>query len=143
MLVPARRVGVRAEGGDARVERPETRTALVVASVGAAAFLTGLLANGGGFLLVPIFMLLLGFTAVRAAGTSMVAVAALIVPTLTIHWMLGDIDWSVAAAFALGVIPATMLGTRLGRQLPDAASQRAFGATLVVFAIWFLATRVV
>ena len=73
----------------------------------------------------------------------MVAVAALIVPTLAMHWMLGDIDWSVAGAFALGVIPATMVGTRLGRQLPDAASKRAFGVTLVVFAVWFLATRVV
>lgn len=32
--------------------------------------LTGLLANGGGFLLVPVFVLILGMTAVEAAGTS-------------------------------------------------------------------------
>jgi uncharacterized membrane protein YfcA len=145
MLMPARRVPAGAGGGvddELGVDGTEIRTALLVSLVGAAAFLTGLLANGGGFLLVPIFTLLLGFTAVRAAVTSMAAAAALIVPTLAMHWMLGDIDWAVAAAFALGVIPATMVGTRLGRQLPDLASRRAFGAMLVVFAIWFLATRV-
>ena len=53
---------------------------LVVGLVASAGFLTGLLANGGGFLLVPIFVLVLGLTAAQAAGTSMVAVAALIIP---------------------------------------------------------------
>ena len=69
------------------------------------AFLTGLLANGGGFLLVPIFVLVLGLTAAQAAGTSMVAVAALIIPTLTAHIVLGHVDWAVAGAFAVGGDP--------------------------------------
>ena len=62
MVVPpsgARREGTSATDLDARL----------VALVVAAAFLAGLLANGGGFLLVPIFVLVLGFTAARAAGT--------------------------------------------------------------------------
>ena len=121
MLVPDRPFAANVERG----ERAETRTALVVTLVGGAAFLSGLLANGGGFLLVPIFILVLGFTAVRAAGTSMVAVAALVVPTLAMHWMLGDIDWSVAGAFALGVIPATMVGARFSHRLPQRVSRRA------------------
>ena len=120
----------------------EASTALVVALVVGAAFFTGLLANGGGFLLVPIFVLVLGFTAARAAGTSMVTVAALIVPTLATHWYLGNIDWAIAGAFALGVIPATIVGARLGRRIPEATSRRAFGVALVAFAAWFLATRV-
>ena len=128
MLVPAALVAADAPAkGDAR-------TALVVTLVAGAAFLTGLLANGGGFLLVPIFVLVLGFTATRAAGTSMVAVAALIVPTLATHWYLGNIDWAVAGAFALGVIPATVVGARLSRHIPEAASRRAFGVLLVTFA---------
>ena len=70
-----------------------------------AGFLTGLLANGGGFLLVPIFVLVLGLTAAQAAGTSMVAVAALIIPTLIAHIALGHVDWAVAGAFAVGCDP--------------------------------------
>src|SRR5262245_3806669 len=81
---------------------------LVVLLVAGAGFLTGLLANGGGFLLVPIFVLVLGLTAAQAAGTSLVAVTALIIPTLVAHWMLGNIDWTVSGVFASGVVPASM-----------------------------------
>ena len=100
-----------------------------------------MLANGGGFLLVPIFVLVLGLSAARAAGTSMVAVAALTVPTLVVHWALGNIDWAIALPFALGMIPAVVVGSRLGRRLPEDVSRRAFGVVLVVFSACFLALR--
>jgi uncharacterized protein len=114
---------------------------LVVGLVASAGFLTGLLANGGGFLLVPIFVLVLGLTAAQAAGTSMVAVAALIIPTLLAHIVLGHVDWAVAGAFAVGVIPASIVGARLGRRLPEILARRAFGAVLVTFSVGFLALR--
>jgi uncharacterized membrane protein YfcA len=128
---------------DARLTPKRERSdALVVALVAGAAFLTGLLANGGGFLLVPIFVLVLGLSAAQAAGTSMVAVAALTVPTLAAHAALGHVDWVVAGAFALGMIPASLVGARLGLRLPEVVARRAFGAVLVVFSICFLALRV-
>jgi uncharacterized membrane protein YfcA len=119
----------------------DVKTWIVVGLVAGAGFLTGLLANGGGFLLVPIFVLVLGLSAAKAAGTSMVAVAALIVPTLAAHIALGNVDWAIAGAFALGVIPASMVGARLGRRLPEQLARRAFGWLLVVFALCFLALR--
>jgi uncharacterized membrane protein YfcA len=114
---------------------------LAVVLVASAGFLTGLLANGGGFLLVPIFVLVLGLTAAQAAGTSMVAVAALIIPTLTAHIVLGHVDWAVAGAFAVGVIPASIVGARLGRRLPEVLARRAFGVVLVTFSVCFLSLR--
>jgi len=119
----------------------DARTTRMLVLVAAAAFLTGLLANGGGFLLVPIFVLVVGLSTARAAGTSMVAVAALVVPTLLVHWWLGDIDWTVAGAFALGVVPASIVGARLGPRMPDAVARRVFGVVLVGFSLWFLVTR--
>jgi hypothetical protein len=89
-----------------------------------------------------VFVLVLGLSAARAAGTSLVTVAALIVPTLVAHAWVGDIDWAIAGAFALGAIPASIVGARTGPRLHDATARRAFGLTLVVFALWFLATRV-
>jgi uncharacterized protein len=118
------------------------RGSLVVGLVGGAAFLTGLLANGGGFLLVPIFVLVLGLTAAQAAGTSMVTVAALTVPTFVTHWALGNIDWTIAVVFALGVVPASIVGARLGRRLPDQLSRRLFGVVLIAFSVCFLVLRV-
>jgi uncharacterized protein len=120
----------------------DAKTVVVVGFVAGAGFFTGLLANGGGFLLVPIFVLVVGLTAAQAAGTSMVTVAALIVPTLVAHVVLGHVDWAVAGAFALGVIPTSMVGARLGRRLPDVVARRAFGAVLVLFSVGFLALRV-
>jgi uncharacterized membrane protein YfcA len=121
--------------------REERGDLLVVGLVAGAGFLTGLLANGGGFLLVPIFVLVLGLTAAQAAGTSMVAVGALIVPTLIAHIVLGHVDWAVAGAFAAGVIPASIVGARLGRRLPEVFARRAFGVVLVTFSVCFLALR--
>lgn len=130
-------------GGRAPVTPKRERSeGLVVALVAGAGFLTGLLANGGGFLLVPIFVLVLGLSAAQAAGTSMVVVAALTVPTLAAHAALGHVDWVVAGAFALGMIPASLVGARVGLRLPEAVARRAFGVVLVAFSICFLAFRV-
>ena len=75
--------------------------------------------TAAGFLLVPIFVLALGLTAARAAGTSLVAAVALDGADDRAHWLLGDIDWAIAGAFALGLVPASMLGARLGLHLPS------------------------
>jgi uncharacterized protein len=101
--------------------------------------LTGLLANGGGFLLVPLFIVGFGLAASVAAGTSMVVVGALAVPTLVMHMTLGHIDWPVAIAFGAGLIPGSMLGANFSARIPDVIARRAFGALLVAFAVVFLA----
>jgi uncharacterized membrane protein YfcA len=133
MLLPSRP----SHRGEARAH--DTTTVVVLAA--GAAFLAGLLANGGGFLLVPLFVLGLGFTAARAAGTALVAAMALVIPTLLAHWAMGNIDWTVAGAFALGMIPASTLGARYGTKLPDAVTRAAFGTALVGFSLFFLVTR--
>lgn len=120
-----------------------TRTGLVVTLAFSVGILTGLLANGGGFLLVPAFVVLLGLSTGMAAGTSMVAVGALALPTLFVHWQLGHIDWPVALIFGLGVLPGSLVGSRVAQHVPEALARRVFGVLLVVFSIWFLARRVV
>ena len=136
-------VGVRillpdAAGAAGRAAARRDRSGLVVSAAFLVGFLTGLLANGGGFLLVPLYVVVLGLTAVRAAGTSMVVVGVLTIPTLATHWALGHIDWTVALIFAAGVVPASMFGARLSQRIDAAKSRRAFGLLLVGFAVWFL-----
>lgn len=126
-----------AKGAAAAAARRDRR-GLIVGSTFAVGLLTGLLANGGGFLLVPIFVLVLGLTAVEAAGTSMLVVAVLTVPTLATHWALGHIDWTVAAGFALGLVPAASVGAMLAQRVPPGTARRVFGGVLVAFAGWFL-----
>jgi uncharacterized membrane protein YfcA len=136
-------VGVRlllrdSSGAAERASARRGRTWIVVGSAFVVGLLTGLLANGGGFLLVPVFILVLGLTSIEAAGTSMVVVGILTIPTLITHWALGHIDWAVAAGFAIGLVPAAAVGARLAQRIHPARSRMAFGIMLVVFSAWFL-----
>ncbi len=125
-----------------RCVQRRARTSLVLGASFGVGLLTGLLANGGGFLLVPLFIVGFGLLATEAAGTSMVAVGALTVPTVLMHSHLGHIDWPVAVAFAAGLIPASLVGARWSLHLPASVARRAFAVMLLAFALWFLATRV-
>jgi uncharacterized membrane protein YfcA len=113
-------------------------SALVVAPAFAIGVLSGLLANSGGVLLVPMFIILLGLTAARAAGTSIVAAGALSIPTLLVHTSLGHVDWTVALIFGLGMLPGSLAGSRAGERIPVAVARRKFGVALIAFAVWFL-----
>lgn len=122
--------------GVAAARRSSARfVTLMAAGVG---FAAGLLANGGGFLLVPLFLLALGLDMNEATGTSLVVAMALTIPTLVTHAFIGDIDWAVAGLFAVGLIPGTLVGGQLARQLPMGRLRNAFGLLLVGFAVWFL-----
>ncbi len=132
-LVLPDRAGATQRGADRR-----DRRWIVIGSAFGVGLLTGLLANGGGFLLVPVFVLILGLTAVEAAGTSMVVVGILTIPTLATHWGLGHIDWTVASGFAAGLIPGAAVGARLAQRIAPERLRRSFGIMLVVFALFFL-----
>jgi uncharacterized membrane protein YfcA len=110
----------------------------VAAAVG---LFTGLLANGGGFLLVPAYLLLLGLSMRTASGTSLLVVAALTIPTLITHWALGHIDWAAAAVFAVGSVPASWIVSRQAQRVHTHHLQLAFGVLLVAFSIWFVTYR--
>jgi uncharacterized membrane protein YfcA len=118
------------------------RPAVVIPAAAAIGLVTGLLANGGGFLLVPLFVLFLGLTMPESAGTSLVVIAVLSVPTLATHWAMGHIDWAVATAFAAGSIPGAAAGARLSHRIPEGTMRRGFGALLVVFATYFVARQI-
>lgn len=123
----------------ARAAERRHNAPLVITMAALVGFAAGLLANGGGFLLVPLFLVLLGFEMTEATGTSLVVAAVLTVPTLVTHMVVGDIVWSVTAAFAVGFIPGAALGPRVVRGLPVERLRTAFGVLLVAFAVWFLA----
>lgn len=125
-------------GHAARCEARRERTGLIVTIAFAVGLLTGLLANGGGFLLVPAFVILLGLGTRMASGTSMVAVGVLAVPTLLVHWQLGHIDWSVALLFGVGLLPGSLLGAQAAQHVPADRARRIFGVLLVSFSAWFL-----
>ncbi len=117
------------------------RPVLIVTIAAAVGLFTGLLANGGGFLLVPAYLLIFGLSMRKSSGTSLVVIAALTIPTLLTHWALGHIDWAAAGAFALGSIPAAWIVSRKSQRIRSDKLQRVFGVLLIVFSVWFVAYR--
>lgn len=101
-------------------------------------FLSGLLANGGGFLLVPAFVLLLGLSMQEAASTSLICVAFYAIPGTLVHWWLGNINWPLVLALSIGVSPAGYLGSRLGLMINGDRTRTAFGLFLAIFGLDFV-----
>jgi uncharacterized membrane protein YfcA len=123
--------------------RARRRAEVVIPAALAIGVFTGLLANGGGFLLVPLYVVVLGLTMPQSAGTSLVVISGLAIPTLITHWVLGHIAWQVAGAFALGTVPGTLLGTVLTRRFQSDGLRRAFAVLLVLFAAYFVTRQFV
>jgi len=122
--------------------RRKNRLILVAATFGVGVF-TGLLANGGGFLLVPLYLLVFGLRMRQAVGTSLVVISVLAIPTLVTHWALGHIDWSLAGEFAAGAVPGAFVGSRLAHSVEGPTVRKAFGWFLVVSGVLFTAYRLV
>ena len=98
--------------------------------------LTGVLAGaysgffglGGGFVIVPLLTRFGRMPVKRAIGTSLVAVTLLAVPGTIAHARLGHVDWFMALALSVGVVPGALLGARLTARARDSRSRRQSGS---------------
>ena len=118
------------------------RAVLVPVACAVIGFVAGLLANSGGFLLVPFFLVVVGLDMRAAAATSLLVAAALTVPTAAVHVALGHVDWRVAALTGAGLVPGSVIGSRLAHVCPQDRLRQTFGVALVAFAVWFIAQTV-
>jgi len=105
------------------------RLALVGITVG---LLAGLLANAGGFLLVPLYLGVLKIPLRPALGSSLAVACALALPGTIVHAGLGQVNWTVAIAFGLASIPLSGLGARTALRMNSVRLERIYGAGLLV-----------
>jgi uncharacterized membrane protein YfcA len=117
--------------------------ALLVATMVLVGVFTGLLANGGGFLIVPLYLLIFGLRMREAVGTSLLVIVVLAIPTLVTHWALGHINWALAGEFALGQVPGSAAGGQFAHHVQGPVIRRAFGLFLVAFGLFFVIYRIV
>ena len=105
------------------------RLATIAVVVG---LLAGLLANAGGFLLVPLYLEALRLPIKTALACSLAVASALAVPGTVVHAILGHIDWSVTAVFAAASIPLSSLGAKTALRLNSTHLERIYGGGLLV-----------
>ena len=97
-----------------------------------AGFASGYVGVGGGFIMVPLFVSVLGITMKHASGTSLIAVTILAVPGVIEQGLLGNI---AGIAMAAGSIPGALIGASAIRFIPERKLRFVFGFFLLLSAI--------
>ncbi len=105
--------------------------------VGVAASFTGL---GGGFLMVPL-LLLLGYTAQKAVGTSFLAILVISISALAAHNKLANVDYRLGLLLGLGGVIGAQVGARLVEHVSTASFKRIFAAVLVGLAAYLVVKK--
>ncbi|MGH9679359.1 MAG: sulfite exporter TauE/SafE family protein, partial [Candidatus Acidiferrales bacterium] len=119
-------------------DRPSNwRLRLVLISAGVG-LISGLLANGGGFLLAPSYARFLGQPIKKAFACSLAVSVVLAIPGTVIHAYLGHVSWSITGLLATGSVPFSYLGAYIAIRTRASRLERIYGAALTILGIGFL-----
>jgi uncharacterized membrane protein YfcA len=106
-----------------------------------AGILSGMFGIGGGLVIVPVLILLLGYDPKTAVGTSLFA---LLLPTGLLgvleYWRRGEMKPIPGFLIAVGLFSGAYFGARLTASMSASSMKRAYAVFLIVVAIYFLWT---
>ena len=100
----------------------------------AVGFLTGLFGVGGGFLIIPALVLLLGLSMTVAVGTSLVIIVINSAAGFVAHAGDTTIDYRIAAGFTAAAIVGSLVAARVATRLPADRLRRWFAYLVFVIA---------
>ncbi|MFP4477741.1 MAG: sulfite exporter TauE/SafE family protein [Desulfatibacillaceae bacterium] len=105
--------------------------------VGIGASFSGL---GGGFLMVPL-LLVMGFQAQKAVGTSFLAILVISVSALAAHNKLANVDYRAGLLLGLGGVIGAQVGARLVEHVSTASFKKIFAVILVCLAVYLFVKK--
>lgn len=123
--------------GEARKEVKAAIPKLLSYGVGIG-FITGLLGAGGGFILIPALVLLVGLPMKKAVGTSL-----LIIALNSLIGFLGDIsnvtmNWKLILTVAAIAIVGIILGGTLAKKIEGEKLKKGFGWFVLIMGIYII-----
>ena len=93
---------------------------------------SGIMGLGGGTVMIPVLVLLLGFTQHQAVGTSLaVMIPPVTLPAVIEFYRKGHVDLRISAWIALGFIGGAFLGGFIANKLNDTVLRLIFGFILI------------
>lgn len=103
----------------------------------AAGVLAGLLGVGGGFLMVPLQVMLAGVKPLTANATSLAAIVPISIVGAAVYYLAGAgghpaVDLRFAGVLVLGGVLGAYLGARLASRLPGLLLARSMAVVLVL-----------
>jgi uncharacterized protein len=124
-------------------QRRGTRYIAIMAAGLGVGFLTGFFGVGGGFVIVPALVLIVGLPMDLAVGTSLAIVAINALASLSARAAVAHFDWAVIVPFAFAATVATVAARFIADRVPAARLRQALAALLVLVAghtMWQSAT---
>lgn len=100
--------------------------------------LTGFLGVGGGFLIVPALVMLVGLPMRQAVGTSLIVIAMNSLAGFLGHLTGMTIDFGVIVVFVVSGIAGTFAGVRLATRLQPARLRTLFAGFVIALALVLL-----
>lgn len=120
------------------VDLQQLSLAKIIASGAAVGLLTGILGVGGGFLIVPALVMLVGLPMQQAVGTSLVVIAMNSLAGFAGHLGDGALDMRALLVFVSAGLAGTFAGARLAHRLPAARLRQLFAVFVIALAIFLL-----
>lgn len=104
--------------------------------------ITGFAGVGGGFLIVPVLVLLVGLPMQAAVGTSLMIIALKSLLGFVVDYSLWhSIDWKFLTLFSLAALVGMIGGSLLSDRLGAARLSRAFGWLVTTIGLFMLVTE--
>jgi hypothetical protein len=100
---------------------------------------SGLFGIGGGAVIVPTLVVLLGYEQKRAVGTSLGALLLPVgLPGVLSYQDAGVLDVAQAAPIAVGLMLGAVVGAQITLQLPSTTVKRLYGVFLFLVGLNFI-----
>lgn len=103
---------------------------------------SGYVGVGGGFIMVPLMLSIIGIPMRKASGTSLIAVMILAIPGVIEQGIIGNINYLAGIAIVIGTIPGAVIGARLVAKVPERTLRLLFGCFLIVAAVMLVLNEV-
>jgi hypothetical protein len=130
---------VRQRSPQVSTQRPDDlRLWKVLAGGASVGLLTGILGVGGGFLIVPALVMLVGMPMHQAVGTSLVVIAMNSLAGFMGHLSGITLDLPLILTFISTGVLGTFVGARLGKRLDAVLLRKAFAVFVIGLAIFLL-----
>lgn len=138
VLVALKMVLTTAAGGGESLDLSVAAVAGLLTAGLAMGTLSALVGVGGGIILVPILVVVLGFVPTVAQGTSLLVMIPVALMGAARNATHGYTDWRVGVVVGLGGVIGSPAGAWTALSLPAVWMQRLFAALLVVCAVQLL-----
>lgn len=124
------------------LKKPTMETIIYLILIGiAAGFLGGMVGIGGGLIIVPALVLLLGISQHNAQGISLTMMLFPVgILGVMNYYKRGYVDFRYSALIAVGFLLGSYIGSKFSLSLPEDTVKKVFAIIMIILAVRMLLT---